>query len=575
MSGRTAIEAEVLSRIPMNARRILQIGCGDGSFGLLVKARNPSAFFFGVEQCDDLALQAHERLDGVLNGNIKDESAFEALVSLRKIEPFDVLIFWDDDQQFLDVPNLLTKFRSLVSEHGVCVACIAEAANNSPIRQWSLSSEHSTGASSNEDASQVFTSDGIAKLFGSTGWTVFGTPSAFPSENEGHEIVGIIEPSIAKQASRFELVGQQTSALHWVNSASNGVLAAPICVAALAIRKIAGVNEARIDYPLASLNSLPSVRAIWAQESLRIPKEFKPGILILHRQFLNNSAFAMHIEKLIAVGWIIVSEIDDDPNHWRGYVDSDFIAFRGVHAVSVSTEKLAIKVSAYNPHVTVFENAIFELPSQFERPAGNTRKLRVFFGALNRLDDWNEIKGELIPALSEINLEIEFVVMHDEDAYKSLPPDLTKEFYSTLPPQEYLKVLATCDIALLPLRDTSFNSLKSDLKLIECCACGAVPIFSNIVYGNTAGAEGLGVMMNVNDNWGAALIELVRNPKRITRLRAAGLTYVKSERMHCHLLGRRMSWLQGLIADKDRLEAERLVRLRAMGLTSLVFDAKS
>ena len=39
--------------------------------------------------------------------------------------------------------------------------------------------------------------------------------------------------------------------------------------------------------------------------------------------------------------------------------------------------------------------------------------------------------------------------------------------------------------------------------------------------------------------------------------------------MHSHSLGHRLEWLQGLIANKGRLEEERLERLRSMGLSSL------
>ena len=36
------------------------------------------------------------------------------------------------------------------------------------------------------------------------------------------------------------------------------------------------------------------------------------------------------VDMLIEKGWIIVSDMDDDPHAWREFVDSDFRAYRGV-----------------------------------------------------------------------------------------------------------------------------------------------------------------------------------------------------------------------------------------------------
>ena len=49
MAYYTNVNIDLLASIPITARRILEIGCGDGSFGLAVKARNPQVKYFGVE----------------------------------------------------------------------------------------------------------------------------------------------------------------------------------------------------------------------------------------------------------------------------------------------------------------------------------------------------------------------------------------------------------------------------------------------------------------------------------------------------------------------------------------------
>src|SRR5690606_31500472 len=129
-----------------------------------------------------------------------------------------------------------------------------------------------------------------------------------------------------------------------------------LTVVALALRKVAGVTEARVDYPLKALASLPGVTAVWGDGTVTFPPGAKPGILLLHRQFLHAEPMIATVEKMVSKGWIIVSDIDDDPHHWREYVDSDFRAFRGVHAVTVSTNAMADLIRQWNPEVTVFPN---------------------------------------------------------------------------------------------------------------------------------------------------------------------------------------------------------------------------
>jgi 2-polyprenyl-3-methyl-5-hydroxy-6-metoxy-1,4-benzoquinol methylase/glycosyltransferase involved in cell wall biosynthesis len=566
--------SDLLASIPMNAKRILEVACGDGRLGRAVKARNPQVEYFGVEQSENEHLLAQTHLNGVIYGNIETDEPFASLQAMSANQRFDVIILNGVLEHLLNPWGTLEKLRSLASQNGVCVVCTAN------IGHWSILIQQLRGrwdykvdGPLRRQQVRFFTRETTREILANTGWSVYDTKALTAQDDQTSKALGAFEPLLASQGLNIDNAKQDLSATHWIVAACNGEPAMPIHVAALAIRKMAGVNEARVDYPLTALNSLPNVRAVWDEGSLAIPKDFKPGVLILHRQFLNNTVIATHVERLIAQGWVVISEIDDDPSHWRGYVDSDFIAFRGVHGVSVSTEKLAARMRPLNPNTIVFPNAIFQLPTTEGKPSQSSGRIRLFFGALNRLNDWNEIKANLIPALEKLQDEIEFVIVHDQDIHNSLPPALKKEFYPTLPPADYLKVMASCDIALLPLRDTAFNHLKSDIKLIECCACGVVPIFSDVVYADTAQSESLGVCLKANDDWGEALVALVKSPQRLADLRAAGIDYVSTSRMHAQSLAPRLAWLKDIIANKGHLEVQRKERLMAMGLLSLVVDA--
>lgn len=570
MSYYTNVNQDLLASIPMTARRILEIGCGDGSFGLAVKARNPQVEYFGVEVFEKVAAIANERLDHVICGDIETDDVFQSVLDVYDKKPFDVIIFGDVLEHLIDPWKLLEKLRRLVSVNGACVACIPN------VGHWSIHRQLLSGRWDYADAGlldrthlRFFTQATMREMFVRAGFNVVKCRPRIIQPDKTNTAIELLQPLLETYGLNTERARLDLSAFQWIIVGVNGEPSPPLFLAALSIRKFAGVNEARIDMPLSALKSLPEVHAVWDENSLSVPRDFQPGVLILHRQFLANKVLAQHVERFIGKGWVVVSDIDDDPSNWPGYVDSNFIAFRGVHAVSVSTQRLAARMRSLNPNITVFENAIFELPKISKKPTMREGRLRIFFGALNRMADWSEIKAGLIPALSELRNEIEFIVVHDKDIYNDLPEFVRKEFHPTLPPADYLEVLSSCDLSLLPLRDTPFNHLKSDLKLIESCACGVVPIFSEVVYVDTPNSEHLGVMMRKGENWGDALIELVRNPKRVADFRSAGLTYVTTQRMHSHSLGNRLEWFQGLIANKGRLEEERRERLRSMGLSSL------
>lgn len=346
----------------------------------------------------------------------------------------------------------------------------------------------------------------------------------------------------------------------WIVRAVSGPCPTPITVAALGMRKVAGVTDARIDHPLRALASRPSVRAAWGAGGVEVPGHWSPGVLILHRQFLDGAGFVSAIEKRIEAGWVVVSEIDDDPRHWPQYAKADYRAFRGVHAVSVSTEPLARLIRRWNPHVRIFPNAAPYLPSIAPTTPKSGNRIRVFFGALNREKDWAGIMRGLERVATEMADAVEFVVVHDHAFFNALP-DVSKAFSETLAYDDYLALLATCDIALLPLNDSPFNRLKSDLKFIECCAAGVVPICSPTVYWAEARHRDIASFAETPKDWVRALRALAKDPAELARRRGLALDYVRSRRMHSDQAEGREGVFRSLLADREVLEADRKARL--------------
>lgn len=171
------------------------------------------------------------------------------------------------------------------------------------------------------------------------------------------------------------------------------------------------------------------------------------------------------------------------------------------------------------------------------------------------------MQAGIFEAAEQLADRVEFVVVHDRENHDSLPEGLSKEFHPTLPHDRYMQVLASCDIALLPLTDTPFNRLKSDLKFIECCAAGVVPICSPVVYDEVGEHRDIGIFASTPDEWCQGLIALCNSPQEIVRHRKLGIAYVQQKRMHCHQVGVREIWYRGLFESREELERQRQQRV--------------
>ena len=79
---------DVQQIINPNSKRILDVGCGKGRLGAVLKSKL-NAEVWGVEYVDDIASLAAEQLDNVISGPIED-----AIVQLPD-KYFDTIIFAD------------------------------------------------------------------------------------------------------------------------------------------------------------------------------------------------------------------------------------------------------------------------------------------------------------------------------------------------------------------------------------------------------------------------------------------------------------------------------------------------
>lgn len=106
----------MLPFVPIECRRVLDVGCSSGGFGQTLK-RNRSVEVWGVEPVAAVAAVAATRLDRVI------ESAFTPALDLPKAS-FDCVIFNDVLEHIFDPAASLRLARGLLTPQGCIVASI-------------------------------------------------------------------------------------------------------------------------------------------------------------------------------------------------------------------------------------------------------------------------------------------------------------------------------------------------------------------------------------------------------------------------------------------------------------------
>jgi glycosyltransferase involved in cell wall biosynthesis len=127
--------------------------------------------------------------------------------------------------------------------------------------------------------------------------------------------------------------------------------------------------------------------------------------------------------------------------------------------------------------------------------------------------------------------------------------------------EKYLQTLRESDIALLPLLDNEFNRSKSDLKFIECGACGAAVLASSVVYPKTVKDGVTGLIFNDKKEFAQKLQLLIENPEKRYNLATAAYDYVKNNRLLSQHYEERLDWYNELFERLDELNAEAQERI--------------
>ena len=320
-------------------------------------------------------------------------------------------------------------------------------------------------------------------------------------------------------------------------------------------------SEVRVKEPLQFLATVPGIRVRSGNAfQYHDLKQTQPGegkVFIQQRVILPAADHVTLQRHLLANGYLIVGELDDDPRHFAEMVKTDFLALRSCHCVQTTTELLAETIREFNPHVAVFSNQIAGLPPHRLRTDADTaaRPLTLFFGALNREGDWAPVMPALNDVLRRHGSKVRAQVVYDRAFFDGLETPF-KLFEPLCSHERYHELLDAADIAFLPLAATRFNEHKSDLKFIECAAHSVACVASPTVYESTILDGETGLIYRSTDEIVSQLERLIGEAGLVQRIGENARRYVAEKRMLASHFRARHEWYRTMLDCKKELELE-------------------
>jgi SAM-dependent methyltransferase len=548
---------DLLERIPLTARVVLDVGCGTAALSAAYRKRNPRARLLGIDNDQDVAAIAAERLDELATVDVEQDP-----LPFDVSEGIDCLIYGDVLMHLRDPWTVLRRQAEALTPDGVILICIAN------LEHWSFVEKLLRGTWDYAPAGLLDEAhlrwfglrtmrDGLQRL-GFVPCDV--SPRVFDREQAG-KFTQAMAPALAVLGIDADDYARRAAPLQYVWRLRK-TAQQRMTIAANMLKPVGGVSHVRIVYPLRAMATDPVVATMLTTSvDAKAPDDDTPRIFILHRPALSGEPGRAMVRAFLDSGWLVITEFDDHPDFFRVMQEGAQLSFRGVHAVQTSTRALAAVLRQRNPEVAVFPNALVSLPEvrNFADPNGMT----VFFGALNREQDWEPLIGAINAVAAKMGARLRFSVVHDRGFFDALETP-HKRFTAMCEYDTYMDLLGECEVSLMPLADNGFNRAKSDLKFIEAGACRVASLASNVVYSDSIEEGRTGLLFRDAAELEAKLMRLVTTPDIARDLGDAARDYVAQNRMLAYQIAPRIAWYRSLWARREALTAALHQRLAAV-----------
>ena len=545
------INRDLLDRIPLTSKTVLEVGCGSGALGAAFKRRQPKARYLGIEAMAQPAAEATQVLDHVVQGDVEDPS-----LKIPPLAPLDCLIYGDVLEHLRDPWACLKRQSQWLSDDGVLLACIPN------VQHWSVVLELLHGQWPLRDEGlfdrthlRWFTRNGIEALIQNAGLHIHDWHPRIFQANKAKEFTKKLQPTLDSLGIKPQDFLKGSSPLQYVIRAGKQPREALRINILTTLTNFPSHADVRLINPSRNLASLPKIEVFSGRKCELLPKKNQtPSIILWQRPIpqRNNESHIRNLKTLVNHGHIIIADIDDDPNS-KVWSSQDYLAFRSVHAIQVSTREIANEIKIHNPEVFIAPNNVESLGNT-KTKKNNGEPLRLFFGALNRQLDWATWLPSLNKVFEASPESWEVSVIHDKSFYKSIKlSSRQKTFTPTCDLTSYRRILSKADIIFLPLADTTFNRFKSDLSAIEAASHGLAVLASPTVYAETV-RQGLPAkLFNSQRQLIEIMLDWQKDPDKARFLGKNAQQWVAQHRMQADFVEKREAWYRDLWERKDKL----------------------
>jgi Glycosyl transferases group 1/Methyltransferase domain len=560
---------QLLDVIPADARYLVEFGCGVGELARRYKPINPDCTYIGVESNLEAAQMAAQFCDRVWVGDAEsiDDRLFGVLWG--KID----CIIYNGVLEYLDhAAGLLERHAVGLKSEGVTIACLPN------FQYWQALQGMFRGTWDDDETDnplqgkyrQVLTFDRIQSLFDRSGLPVFEMHTLGGATPPWQQFWTQIEPLAKEWQLDTQKLAQHTQASRYlVRALKSQQSPRRLLVQTLLISTIAS-DTVRVYQPDRLLKTIPGVRTVSrvknAEVNMGLPDEAK--VFIWQRDRWNLRQAIEKQRMLLRLGYLTIAEIDDDPRIWKDHRDHDFIFFRSCHCIQTSTEPLAELLRQFNPYVKVFANQVFALPPQ--RVYSDQDPVTLFFGAINREADWASYMGILNRVLMKFGSHVRVIVIYDRRFYDALDTP-HKTFEPLCDYDRYHTILSQCDLAILPLNNTDFNNMKSDLKFIECAKHGVAVLASPTVYDRSIIDGKTGLIYRSSEEFELKLTQLIEQTELRRQLAENSYQWVKQHRLLCQHYRQRYDWyleMHDRLPDLTRALRDRVPQIFDLSIVS-------
>lgn len=179
---------EMLPFIPEGVRSVIEVGCGGGGFGSLIKRRSDGASVWGVEPSEEAASVARQRLDKVICGT------FQSNMPELEGESFECIVFNDILEHLVNPEQALLDAKNYLSENGVVVASIPNILYFPEIFKIIVEQDWEYQKEGILDSTHLrfFTKKSIVRMFENCGFEIVNVAGINPCRSKKYNLANIL-----------------------------------------------------------------------------------------------------------------------------------------------------------------------------------------------------------------------------------------------------------------------------------------------------------------------------------------------------------------------------------------------